>query len=64
MGESTEAVDMKTALRKTDKGGYQASTTFNGTTYKGDGVNEQQAQAALKTIVNKAINAGKFDTNR
>lgn len=63
-GEATEAVDMKSTLRGNGKGGYLASTTFNGVTYNGEGWNEQQAQNALKGVVGAAIAAGKFDTNR
>jgi len=64
IGEPTEAVDMKTTLRGNGKGGYLASTTFNGHTYNGEGWNEQQAQSALRSKVNAAIADGKFDTNR
>lgn len=64
LGEATEAVDMKTALRGNGKGGYRASTSFNGVEYVGEGWNEQQAQAVLKTKVNQAIADGKFNTTR
>lgn len=64
LGEPTQAVDMKTSLRGNGKGGYLASTTFNGVTYSAEGWNEGKAQAELKHKVNAAIADGKFDTNR
>lgn len=63
-GEKTEAVDMKTTLRGNGKGGYRASTSFNGVEYVGEGWNEQKAQTVLREKVNIAIQNGKFDTNR
>lgn len=62
IGEQTQAVDMKTALRGNGKGGFRASTVFNSHEYIGEGWTEQQAQTALRTKVNAAIAAGKFDT--
>jgi len=64
IGESTEAVDMKTTLRGNGKGGYLAATTFNGKSYSGEGWNENQALTQLRGKVEIAINEGKFDTNR
>lgn len=62
--QPTEGVDMKTALRGNGKGGFQASTTFNGRTYAGEGWNEAEAMSSLRTKVNDAIAEGKFNTQR